>query len=130
MPLSEHEQRVLEQIEKSLYAEDPKFRAAVKKTSRSRSGGGSLRLAVALGIVGLAVLVGGAWLQNVIVGVLGFLIMLGAGIMGLRAAQSGSRPGAKGSKSNPASGAKGGGDSKGGVAARAQDRLRRRFEEQ
>ena len=30
MPLSEHEQRVLEQIERALYAEDPKFAAAVR----------------------------------------------------------------------------------------------------
>ncbi|HEX2308083.1 MAG TPA: DUF3040 domain-containing protein, partial [Jatrophihabitantaceae bacterium] len=27
MPLSEHEQRLLEQIEQGLYAEDPKFAA-------------------------------------------------------------------------------------------------------
>jgi hypothetical protein len=30
VPLSEHEQRVLEQIERSLYAEDPKFAATVR----------------------------------------------------------------------------------------------------
>ncbi|HET7666791.1 MAG TPA: DUF3040 domain-containing protein [Mycobacterium sp.] len=30
MPLSEHEQRVLEQIERSLYADDPKFAATVR----------------------------------------------------------------------------------------------------
>lgn len=128
MPLSEHEQRVLEQIERSLYAEDPKFRAAVKKTSRSRANAGSLRIAILVGIVGLAVLVGGVWLQNVIVGVLGFLIMLGAGIMGLRATQGGGpapRPGkggkGKGATSRGASGS---------VSEKAQERLRRRFEEQ
>jgi hypothetical protein len=30
VPLSEHEQRVLEQIERSLYADDPKFAATVR----------------------------------------------------------------------------------------------------
>ena len=30
MPLSEHEQRVLEQIERALYADDPKFAATVR----------------------------------------------------------------------------------------------------
>ena len=30
MPLSEHEQRLLEQIERALYAEDPKFASTVR----------------------------------------------------------------------------------------------------
>lgn len=124
MPLSEHEQRVLEQIERSLYAEDPKFRAAVNRSSRKRVSVGSLRLAILLGIVGLAVLVGGVWLQNVFVGVLGFVIMLGAGIMGLRATQRGGSPAqGKGAKAGNAAGAKG------SMAEKAQERLRRRFDQ-
>ena len=35
MPLSDHEQRMLDQIESALYAEDPKFASSVR--------GGSLR---------------------------------------------------------------------------------------
>lgn len=133
MPLSEHEQRVLEQIERSLYEEDPKFRATVKKTTRPRANLGSLRLAIALGIVGLAVLVGGVWLQNVIVGVVGFVIMLAGGIMGVRAMQAGSesKPAKKGKQTKGArrGGATGTrGASTGGAADKAQERLRRRFE--
>jgi len=30
MPLSEHEQRLLEQMEKALYAEDPKFATSLR----------------------------------------------------------------------------------------------------
>ena len=30
MPLSEHEQRLLEQMERALYAEDPKFASALR----------------------------------------------------------------------------------------------------
>lgn len=30
MPLSEHEQRLLDQIERELYAEDPKFASTVR----------------------------------------------------------------------------------------------------
>lgn len=127
MPLSEHEQRVLEQIERSLYAEDPKFRAAVKKSTPTRLGRGSLRLAIALAIVGLAVLVGGVWLQNVFVGVLGFLIMLAGGIVGIRATQDGP---ARGKRTKGAAASASRDNTKGGVAAKAQDRLRRRFEEQ
>src|ERR671914_2295702 len=33
VPLSEHEQRLLDQIERALYAEDPKFAHAVRATS-------------------------------------------------------------------------------------------------
>lgn len=132
MPLSEHEQRVLEQIERSLYEEDPKFRATVKKTARPRANLGSLRLAIALGVVGLAVLVGGVWLQNVIVGVLGFLIMLAGGIMGVRATQDDAKPGTRGKqrKGSKRSGQRGSsrGRANGGVADKAQERLRRRFE--
>ena len=41
MPLSEHEQRLLEQMERALYAEDPKFasslrRSGVRQGSRKR----------------------------------------------------------------------------------------------
>ena len=32
MPLSDHEQRLLEQIERALYAEDPKFATSVRAT--------------------------------------------------------------------------------------------------
>ncbi|WP_106848199.1 DUF3040 domain-containing protein [Blastococcus sp. Marseille-P5729] len=135
MPLSEHEQRVLEQIERSLYEEDPKFRATVKKTTRPRANLGSLRLAIVLGVVGLAVLVGGVWLQNVIVGVLGFLIMLAGGTMGVRATQNGAKPGTRGKQGKQGKGSKRSGQrgssrgrANGGVADKAQERLRRRFE--
>lgn len=131
MPLSEHEQRVLEQIEASLYAEDPKFRAAVKKSSNKPVRAGSLRLAIVCGVLGLVVLVGGVWLQNVIVGVLGFLIMLAGGIIGIRATQNPS-PKAKAKDGKGGGGKKRGPSAKGGgaegMANKAQERMRRRFE--
>jgi hypothetical protein len=85
VPLSEHEQRLLEQIEQSLYAEDPKF----ARTWRSRDLGALkrnrvVRAAVAF-VVGLAVLLAGVITLpghtplGVGLGVGGFLIMLGAG---------------------------------------------------
>lgn len=125
MPLSEHEQRVLEQIERSLYAEDPKFRAAVKSSSKPAHAG-SLRIALACGIIGLVVLVGGVWLQNVVVGVLGFLIMLAGGVIGIRATQHPS-PKGKG-EAKKRSGAGAGGSRASGMAEKAQERMRRRFE--
>lgn len=127
MPLSEHEQRVLEQIERSLYAEDPKFRAAVKKSSSKPARVGSLRIAITCGVLGLAVLVGGVWLQNVFVGVLGFLIMLAGGVIGIRATQNPpAKAAGKGSAKKRGSAPKG--STAGGMAGKAQERMRRRFE--
>ena len=59
MPLSEHEQRLLEQIERALYAEDPKFASTVSggrmsKPTRRRRIQGAL-----LFVVGLVLLVPG-----------------------------------------------------------------------
>jgi hypothetical protein len=40
MPLSEHEQRMLDQIERALYAEDPKFASSVRASRMRRAGSG------------------------------------------------------------------------------------------
>jgi hypothetical protein len=59
VPLSDHEQRLLEQIERALYAEDPKFASTVRTTDlryfhRRRT------LKAALGVaLGIALIVGG-----------------------------------------------------------------------
>ncbi len=91
MPLSEHEQRLLEQMERALYAEDPKFATSMRN---ARSMAGDKRRA-ALGVVafllGMALLITGVATQLVPVGVLGFLAMLG-GIWLVVAAM---RPGAQ-----------------------------------
>ena len=77
MPLSEHEQRLLEQMERALYAEDPKFATSMRS---ARSGTGDRRR-IAIGVVallvGLGLLIAGVAAKLVIVGVLGFLAMLG-----------------------------------------------------
>jgi hypothetical protein len=77
VPLSEHEQRLLEQMERALYAEDPKFATSMR---HSRGGAGDRRR-IAIGVIGLLVglglLVAGVASKLVIVGVLGFLAMLG-----------------------------------------------------
>ena len=86
MPLSEHEQRMLDQIESALYAEDPKFASSVRggtmrapSTRRRLQGAG-------LFILGLAMLVAGvAFKATMVAGfpvlsVLGFLVMF-AGVV-------------------------------------------------
>lgn len=76
MPLSDHEQRLLEQMERALYQEDPKFASSL------RSGGsGSLdRKRIAVGslgvVVGLVVVVTGVAISQPAIGVLGFAMMV------------------------------------------------------
>lgn len=143
VPLSEHEQRMLDEIESALYADDPKFASSVKKTGSS----GVARptgLVVVLGIVGLALLVGGLALDFKpggfpVLSLVGFLTMFAAGVLALRSSATGgaSRPGkdadggggrggrAKGS-GRPGSGSGNGGQS---YSSRMEDRFRKRFEQ-
>ncbi|MHA7242343.1 DUF3040 domain-containing protein [Paeniglutamicibacter antarcticus] len=77
MPLSEHEQRLLEQLEKQLH-EDHRFASTMK--SASTAGNYSTRnlaLGVLIGIVGIGVLIFGVSSQVILVGVLGFIVMFG-----------------------------------------------------
>jgi hypothetical protein len=76
VPLSDHEQRLLEQIEHALYAEDPKFASAyrnidVKRHYRSRF----VRCGL-LVLVGLGLLVTGVVINLIVLGVAGFVVML------------------------------------------------------
>lgn len=134
MPLSEHEQRMLDQIESALYAEDPKFASSVRggnlrtpSTRRRLQGAG-------LFVLGLAMLVAGvAFKATMIAGfpvlsVLGFIVMFagvifavtGPKVVGLR--DRGAAPGP--SRQRRARGAGGG-----SFSSRMEDRFRRRFDE-
>ena len=83
MPLSEHEQRLFDEIERSL-AEDPKFASAVRANDPRSKVHRRLILAAVLVVVGLGVVVYGAVSKLPIVGVLGFLVMLGAAVFGMQ----------------------------------------------
>jgi hypothetical protein len=82
VPLSEHEQRLLEQIEQALYAEDPKFAQSWRvRDLRSLRRARVLRATLVV-LLGLGALVAGVVLQadntvlGVALGVGGFLLML------------------------------------------------------
>lgn len=81
MPLSEHEQRLLEQIERALYAEDPKFASTVRGARLHPSRRRRLQ-GIVLFLVGIALLICGMLiplrlLAIPVVSVLGFLMMFG-----------------------------------------------------
>lgn len=92
MPLSEHEQRLLEQMERALYAEDPKFATSMRNP---RPGTRDRRL-VAIGVVaflgGMGLLLAGVATRLVPIGVLGFLLMLGGIWLALASLRPGPAP--------------------------------------
>ena len=75
MPLSEHEQRILAEIERRLLEEDPKFAHQVGSSFRAHLGR-RLKLAVAGFLVGLVVVISSTFFENVAIGVAGFVLML------------------------------------------------------
>lgn len=79
MPLSEREQRMLEELEAQLRAEDPRLATHLRDT---RPAGVSVRrivLGVALAVAGLAVVLWGVAVKLVAVGV-GGAVLIGAGL--------------------------------------------------
>lgn len=76
MPLSEHEQRLLEQIEQALYAEDPKFADFYRTTDLRKHYRRRILRWVGLAIVGLGLLVAGVVIPLIPLGVAGFVVML------------------------------------------------------
>lgn len=88
MPLSEHEQRLFEQIERSL-AEDPKFASAVRATDPRFHARRRLLVAAVLVVAGLALVVYGVVSKSSLIGVAGFVVMLGAAAFGLQSHRRG-----------------------------------------
>ena len=76
MPLSEHEQQLLAQLEKQLHEDDPRFASSMHTEAvRGRASMRNLVLGVVIAVVGLGVLLAGVAAQLIVVGVLGFVVM-------------------------------------------------------
>ncbi|MEV6871927.1 DUF3040 domain-containing protein [Amycolatopsis sp. NPDC051128] len=134
MPLSEHEQRLLDQIERELYAEDPKFASTVRGTRLRRPARRRRIQGIALFVVGVALLVLGVVVPQFrvadipLISVLGFLVMF----FGVMLAVTSIRHGADGDGKGGGSGARGGKQSghRSSFTQRMEERFRQRFEEQ
>ena len=83
MPLSEEELRLLEQMERALVEEDPKFASTLRGTTLRSSARRRAILAGVVFLIGVAVLMGGAVAELTPVGVVGFVIMLASATYGL-----------------------------------------------
>lgn len=75
MPLSDHEQRLLEQMEKALYAEDPKFATSLR-SANSRASRGRAALGVLGVLVGMGLILAGVATMMIALGIIGFAVML------------------------------------------------------
>jgi hypothetical protein len=137
VPLSEHEQRLLDQIERALYQDDPKFASTVRQTDlRSHMKRRLVKAALVL-TVGFALLLTGVVISQPLVGIAGFGVMVLALLLAMTAwkrmgqgptapplqavdPRSGSRP-ARPKASRSGSG--------GGVMGRLEERWKRRWDE-
>jgi len=95
VPLSEEELRLLEQMERALVEEDPKFASTLRGTTLRQAARRRALLAGFVFAIGIAVLMGGAisgWWQ---IGIVGFVIMLGSATIGLSAVRGQQRVGSE-----------------------------------
>lgn len=135
MPLSEHEQRMLDQIERALYAEDPKFANTVRQTNPAVH---YKRWIIKAGlgfVVGVVLLMTGLMLQSTVaqvaISVLGFLVMLSCFLWGANAWRKASGGGAEqgaAAAAEPKQRRGRGGASRPGMMNRFEERWRRRQE--
>ncbi|MFC3241152.1 DUF3040 domain-containing protein [Gordonia humi] len=133
MPLSEHEQRMLDEIESALYAEDPKFASSVTKKRVGRPTARRRLIAILGFLIGLAMLVGGLMVDFDIGGLkilsfAGFLVMFASAAFGLLSSGRGgaaAEPGQSGSRG----GTKSTGGGKPSFSERMESRFQRRFDQ-
>jgi hypothetical protein len=123
MPLSEQEQRLLEEMERSLYQNDSDFVARVTRR-QGRPTYTSITLGVLGALAGVAVVILGLVMRQPLIGILGFVVML-AGVLfalrpGMRAPKATRRP------TRTSSGGAGGSSSGGSFMDRMNDRWDKR----
>ena len=132
MPLSEHEQRLLEQIERALVDDDPKFASSVRSGDRRLKARRKLQIGALLVVIGLAVLVGGAVAHSVPLGVIGFLVAFGGaalGVLNYKSATGTVESGSGTAGGKGPSGRKGGRAKRQPLKNRLEERFRRRYDQ-
>ena len=128
MPLSEHEQRLLDEIEQALYQEDPKFAASVR-SARTRSRTRRVVTGCVAGVlVGLAIVVVGLLVPVIALAVIGFVLVVGSAGYAVQVLRGNAGPvtpdNAAGAERRTTTVPK-----HSGLRSRMEDRLRKRFEE-
>ena len=142
MPLSEHEQRLLDQIERALYQDDPKFASTVRSTDLRTHMKRRLRRAGIVLALGFVLLFTGLVMQNTAVGIAGFVVMVGALLLALsswkrlgtssptlRSVSPDGKPGRERRAGRPKRAKAAGGSSGGSVFGRLEERWNKRWDE-
>ena len=136
MPLSEHEQRQLEQIEQALRAGDPRFADAVQAGPRVHY---KRRItAAALGfLVGTGLLLAGVVINIILIAVAGFAVMLACSLWavtsyqrmtGIATGRASAKDRTSGKKPRASKGQPAGNQAGSGMMRRLEERWRRRQE--
>jgi hypothetical protein len=140
VPLSEHEQRQLEQIEQALYAEHPRFARAVRASDPRVHYRRRVIYAAVGFLLGVGLLVAGVATKDPLMGVAGFVVMLAcsmwaltsyrhmAGIASGRGLPKERRSGRSGKGKGKAKGSKAASPAKAPMMERLEERWRRRQE--
>jgi hypothetical protein len=127
MPLSEYEQRVLDQLEAQLASEDPELGSRLAAVSSPRRG--RVALGVSGVVVGLAALVLGMVVSQLWVSLIGFLLMFAGAYFAFSTPKAKGLPGAaggaggQGGAGGAGGGAGGGKPPKPGLSNRFQKRI-------
>jgi hypothetical protein len=92
VPLSEEEQRMLEQLEQALAAEDPKFASTLRGSSARARHRRLAFLSAGVFVLGIVLLMTGVIMPQTIVSVAGFVLMLGGAYFGITAWRRSTQP--------------------------------------
>lgn len=77
MPLNDREQRILEEIERQFYQDDPKLAETVRGATLATLSSRSLKWAVLAFVAGLGIMLG-FFTRVTVIALVGFVIMVGA----------------------------------------------------
>jgi len=97
VPLSEQEQRLLEEMERSLYQNDADFVATVG-TRGGRRNYRTIVIGILIAVLGIAAVVAGVILRQPFIGIAGFVVMFVGVLVALSSPKSGTAPSAGSSR--------------------------------
>jgi hypothetical protein len=123
VPLSEHEQRLLDEIEQALYAEDPKFASAVRSARRRSSRRTAMVISLLCVGLSLTLVLVGLLAKVIVLSVVGFVLLVAGLAYGVQSIRHAATAGTQSPNATTRA------PRQGGVRGRMEDRLRRRFDE-
>lgn len=82
MPLSEHEQRLLEEMERNLYQNDAEFVASVGR-GRGKPNYTLIVVGILVAVLGVGIIVAGVIIRQPVIGIAGFVFIVGGAFLAL-----------------------------------------------